>query len=405
MGRLIRMLAGPPGVGRRLVGSALIESIGFGAFLTVSLLYFTSKVGLRPVDVAVALAVSGVTAAAVGAVVGPLADIVGPRKVLVSGMLCQATAMVGLSLVSSLAGYFVCALIEAIANRLAFAARGAIMGKALETSPVETRARMRSVQNVGVAVGSSLGGVALAADTTSVYRILILVNALAFIVGACISSGLPSVERRSARDEDDARLAIWAVHKDYAYLGISATQAFLCINFALFEVGMPLWIAYESAVPMWFVSVVFLLNTAFVVLFQVPIGKRFDGRSAVAIKAGVAMYFLACCFYAAAASGGVILSAAFLVGASIAGVLGEMLHMSGAWGYSFDMAPPERHGEYQAAFGSIASLGMIVGPVLVTGLMLPYDSAGWVMAGALFVLAGLVMTRLGRRVDKRFAHP
>jgi hypothetical protein len=38
--------------------------------------------------------------------------------------------------------------------------------------------------------------------------------------------------------------------------------------------------------------------------------------------------------------------------------------------------------------------------VLVTGLMLPHYSAGWVVAGALFLLAGLLMTRLGRRVEK-----
>lgn len=60
-----------------------------------------------------------------------------------------------------------------------------------------------------------------------------------------------------------------------------------------------------------------------------------------------------------------------------------------AWEISFSLAPEDRHGQYQGFFGAGFTVARMLGPLLVTTVVLGWGTAGWLCLGGLFVVAGV----------------
>jgi hypothetical protein len=58
---------------------------------------------------------------------------------------------------------------------------------------------------------------------------------------------------------------------------------------------------------------------------------------------------------------------------------------SGAWEISFGLAPAEQQGQYQGFFGTGPAIARMLGPVLLTTLVLGWGPIGWMAVGALFL--------------------
>jgi MFS family permease len=69
----------------------------------------------------------------------------------------------------------------------------------------------------------------------------------------------------------------------------------------------------------------------------------------------------------------------------------ETMQASGAWEISFGLAPEGRHGQYQGFFGSGFTVARMLGPLLVTTLVLGWGTAGWLVLGAVLMAAGMAM--------------
>jgi hypothetical protein len=80
-----------------------------------------------------------------------------------------------------------------------------------------------------------------------------------------------------------------------------------------------------------------------------------------------------------------------LIAAAALQVLGEMMLASGAWEISFSLAPADRQGQYQGFFATGTAVARMVGPALLTTVVLGWGSLGWLLVGGLFVVAGYAM--------------
>jgi MFS family permease len=85
--------------------------------------------------------------------------------------------------------------------------------------------------------------------------------------------------------------------------------------------------------------------------------------------------------------------------------LAEMMQASGSWQISFDLAPPGKHGQYQGFFGSGFTVARMLGPLLVTTLIISWGTAGWLLLGGLFLAAGLAMVPAVRAAGTRAVVP
>ena len=171
------------------------------------------------------------------------------------------------------------------------------------------------------------------------------------------------------------------------------------MQFGVGEIGVPLWIANETAAPEVLVAAVLILNTVIVVLFQVPLARgTHDLRKAGRASAIAAWLMAGACFiYAAAAGLQAGFAIAVIVVAALAHAFAEVLSQAGGWGLSFELADPVRAGTYQGVFSMGYSVGAMAAPLVVTSTALTHGLAGWAILAAIFLASGLGTWAIARR--------
>jgi MFS family permease len=82
---------------------------------------------------------------------------------------------------------------------------------------------------------------------------------------------------------------------------------------------------------------------------------------------------------------------AVLLVAALLQAVGEMAQSAGAWQISFDLAPPDKHGQYQGLFGNGLAVARVIAPLLLTTLILAWGIPGWIVLGGVFLGTSLVI--------------
>ncbi|SDF95932.1 Major Facilitator Superfamily protein [Lentzea fradiae] len=373
---------------RRLAGAQLSNSIGDGGFIVVSALYFTQVVGLSATRVGLALTLAWGVGAVAGVALGHLADRWGPRTTAV--VLAGATAAsIGVLLLTRgfIAFVLVMCVYASCQSGLQAARQALLAGLTTPLERTRARARIQSTANAGIAIGAAAGGVALHIGTEAAYTAVFVLDVVSFLVAAAILATLPETVMTKAAGRFD-------VLKDRPYALVTLVNAVMLLYMPLLSLIIPLWIVQRTAAPTWLAAALLVLNTAAVVLFQVRIAGRVTGLgSASKLVANAGLVMLASCvvFAVTAASFGAWSAAVLLVVAAALQVLGEMMLASGAWEIGFALAPADRQGQYQGFFATGTAVARMVGPALLTTVVLGWGAVGWLLVGGLFVVAGYAM--------------
>ena len=78
-----------------------------------------------------------------------------------------------------------------------------------------------------------------------------------------------------------------------------------------------------------------------------------------------------------------------------------MMLASGSWEISFGLAPADKQGQYQGFFGTGTAVARMVGPLLLTTLVIGWGTPGLLVVGLLFLAAGLATTPAVRSAERR----
>jgi MFS family permease len=380
---------------RVLSVATLVNTTGNGAFYTVSALYFTRIVGIRPAHLGLALTIGGLAGLLAAVPIGHLGDRLGPREVLRGLLVVLAVFTGGYLLVRSTWQLAVAAALVSVVDRGSNAVRnGLIATLSVDGDRVRMRAYLRAVTNVGISLGTLMGGVALFFDTRAAYVAVFGVNIVSYLLTAGILRGLPHVA--PVRHESDGPRLL--VLRDRPFVTVTALNAVFAMHFALIEIAVPLWVAERTAAPTWFVSVLLLVNTSAVVAFQVRMarGTELVPEAARAYRRGGVFVGVACVVFALAADEPLWVAVVLLLVAACVHVTGEMVASAGQWGVSMGLAPDESQGQYQgfAATGFAAS--SMVAPVVLTLLCIEWGRPGWLLLGALFAGTAAAMPPAAR---------
>jgi hypothetical protein len=389
--------------GGPLVWSALLMAVGNGAFMTCSAIYFTRVSGLTTVKFGLGLTIAAAVGLFAGVPLGHLADRFGPR-----GMTALLFAVNGLAVaaylgVRGLPAFVTVACLYVVSQRGARAAQQALVG-ALPNSDslVLTQARMRSVSNIGLAVGAALAGVALQVQTVTALNAVLVANALALLAAAAVLLRLPAV---SGTPHDETAQSRWPVFRDMPFLVLTVVSAVLSLHFLVLDLILPLWIVQHTRVPPSMVTALFLINTVAVVAFQVRVGSRIRTvRDAVSTGrlAGVAL-LVTCVLFAFSARGSVLTEIVLLVAAGAVHAGAEILFSTVFWVVSFDLAPEGRRGQYQGFFFTGFATASMAAPVLLTFLLITWGEPGWLLLGAFGLAGGLAVGPIVAWADRRRA--
>ncbi|MEV7560545.1 MFS transporter [Streptomyces sp. NPDC048331] len=396
---ILRDLIPPPGVIRLLAVSNLVRTCGNGFLISVSVLYFIHSVDLPARQVGLGLTVAAVLGMLVSIPAGHAADVLGPRTMAITFVALQGVAVAGYALVQGFVGFLVAVSLVTMAESAGNSSRGALVAGAVPSEErVRARAYLRSVTNVGISIGTVLGGVALGYNSHSVYVPLLVLSGLLYVAGGLIYLALAPVPP-APRPEKEARRTVLS---DRPFVLISVLNIALVMNGGLLTVALPIWIAERTDAPVSLYAGLLLLNTVIVILFQVRASKGAEtvqGGARALSRSGV-LTALSCGVFALAAGRSAWLAAVCLIAGTLVHVVGELLYSAGSWAVSYELAPAHAQGQYQGMFGLTTQLGTAITPAVTTALVISFGWPGWLLFGLMLLAAALAMPRAVRWAER-----
>ncbi|MDT3724042.1 MFS transporter [Streptomyces sp. DSM 41972] len=398
-----KSLVPPPGPARTLALAQLISRTGDGAYYVTAALFFTQVAGLSAAQLGLGLTIAWSVALVLGVPLGHLTDRRGARGTAAFFFLCAAVAVGSYLVIRSFPLFVAAASLYAIGQRSGSAAQQALLaGVVPKKNITQVRAFLQACYNAGLSVGAALGGMVLLFDIREAYLAAFALNACAFVVAALVLLRVPATAPTPAAAPGEKAPSVL---RDRPYVVVSLLNLILVLHVPLIDVALPLWIVGHTEAPKWVLSVMFVLNTLAVVVFQVRVSRGVTGMASAAryVVRGGLLLGAGCVVFAFSGSGGSAWSAILLLAAAAVQTLGEMVQMAGTWEISFGLAPDGRHGQYQAFFGSGLTIAEIVGPLALTGLLVYWGAPGWILLGALFAAAGCAMVPAVRWGERRLA--
>lgn len=422
-GRLARLLLAilpKTPAGRRLAAGAAVDSVGSGMFLAASTLYFVTVVGLPAARVGLVLSVAAVAGLLSPVPLGRLADRVGPARVYVALLALRGVGYAGFALVDSFWPYAVLTCVLTALDRGCSPLQQVVVGL-FEGGRNQTRtmASIRSVRNIGLTAGFLLAGAVLASGEKAAFVALFLANAATFWVIAAVverlrrhtaapsaaaaptpgapAPGAPAPGGKTPAPAGPAPEAVRSPFRDLRFLLFTLSNGVLSLHDSVLFVLLPLWLTTATDAPSSVVSVLLAVNTVLTVLLQVYV-SRFAETTAGALRllpVALLPLLVSCAAFAGAEHIPVWPAAACAVLAVVLLTVGENLHSVAVWNLSYTLSPAPARSRYLATF----SLGMtgqqIIGPVLMTGVLLPMGTAGWAVLAAVYALAAVVVRATG----------
>lgn len=401
MSRFFGQLVPPDRAVRRFVLSTLVESIGSGMSLTASVLFLTRWAGLTSGQIGIGMSLAAALALLSSVPLAVTAERFGIVRALVLVQVWRGLWFLAYLVVRSFPMYLVVCCMLGVALRVVTPlTQSVVAAVTTESDRVRTMALMRSVQNAGFGLGAFAGTLVIGTGSTTGLAGVIVFNAVAFFVAAVLLWRLPL---RNAPATAVRRTVGWRQLRslrDGGYLLLTALSGILALHMTLLTVGLPLWVVVHTDAPSAVVGLALFANTVLVVLLQVRASRGCDDVRVAArrlVWSGAAMTAF-CVLLAGSGLAPAGLATIAVLLAAIAITLAELWHSAGAWGISFELAPPERRTEYLAVFNLGLILQGIAGPIVLTALVLPGGAVGWGLLAVFFLLVATVVPTVVRRV-------
>jgi MFS family permease len=336
------------------------------------------------------MSIAGFAGLVAGVPMGHLADRVGARELLIGLLILAAPVAVAVALVETMWQFVLVGSALAALDRGSAAVRGGLIASTT-TGPgrIRIRAYLRSVTNIGMAVGAGIGALALVVDTRGAYVALLVLNGFSYLVAAFVLRAHPKAA--PTRRADDG--PVWVVFRDRPYVVVTLLMAAMAVQYSILDVGIPLWVDRYTTVPNWIVAVLFVINTTMVILFQVSLSRRVESVEAAvrAVTSAGVVFFVACGLFALASGRDAGVAALLLLAGGVVHGTGELMQAAAQFCLSQELAAPHAHGQYQGLASTGFSLSAMLAPTAIALLPIALGPLGWWILGGIFVVLGFAL--------------
>jgi predicted MFS family arabinose efflux permease len=176
---------------------------------------------------------------------------------------------------------------------------------------------------------------------------------------------------------------------------------FVAAGYAVFEL-LPVFAKNEAGVSERAIGVIFFVNTAVIVLAQLPVSKFLEGRrrmralaAMTVVWAGAWLLVLVSGYWLEAAAA----ASLFAVSALLFGV-GECFQGPTQGALVADLAPPRLRGRYMALSATSWQVGFVLGPAVGGVVLGAAPLALWPLAAAVCLAAGLLSLNVERSIPR-----
>ena len=392
----LRRLIPPTPMSRRLATQSVLFSTGEGAFNTGSAVFLTQVVGMSAARVGLAITITGVAEFLFAYPAGRVVDRFGPKRIWTLSTWGRALCFLALPFVGSFSEYLVVGLLFALSGSAGHSSYQAYVLDALPTKErIETQAYLYSALNVGFTLGAIIGGVSLAFDNLTIVRWTPLFAAALMLANGFWIHRLPQAphDLRVASGEVRERPAGPGPLRNPGWILVTFFNGTLWTNQVLLNIVIPLWLVEATDAPHVLLAWLFGTNTVLCIFLPAYTSKGVrnleDAKRYVWISTA---FFVGSCLITMVTDSTVGLVTVLLVWLGHVTVTGAELFVSGAsWSFQAELMDPRRRGEYQGVADVSRTLGSMWAPALYTFLAISWGAEGWLLIGAIVVVASAAM--------------
>jgi MFS family permease len=376
----------------------LVNAFGNGLVVPFLFIYLTDVRGVDRATAGLVLATSALAALASGPVCGGISERFGAKRTLMAALVVQAVGFTGYAFVHHPWQGFLTAAVAGTGSGGFWPSQAALIARLTPPDRSHSAWGMQRVSmNLGIGLGGVAGGFLAHGDQPGGYQLIFLLDAATFLGYLCVVASLPNARR--AHEHDGTSGSYAQVLRNGVLVAVLLTNTvFITAGIALFEL-LPAYVKHEAGVTTRQIGFIFLANTLFIGVAQLPVTQLLEGRRrvpglAALLAIGGAAWLLIP--LAGRLSG---LDAALAVGAiAVAFGVAECIHGAVQAPLVVDLAEPRLLERTMALSSSSWTLGFIVGPA-VGGVALKHaPSALWLGAGSILLVAGACSLLLERHL-------
>jgi len=381
----------------------VMNSFGNGVVLPFLVIYLHDVRGFGLGLSGLVVSVSAAAQLCAGILAGPLVDWFGARRVLAAGLVLQAVGIGLFPLVRQPWQAFLLIAIEGAGSAGFWPSQSTLIAR---LTPAARRhaafAQQRVTMNLGIGLGGLTGGLIAGVSHPGSFTVLFLVDAATFLayVGVLAFIHDPGV---TVEEGPAGQASYRAVFRDRLFLGLwTLNFLFVAVGYSLFNL-VPPFARDHAHVTERQIGVFFFVNTALIVIVQLPISRLIEGRRRLRALALMPLLWIVAWLTLDAGAYWLDATAAFVVITIALAVfgIGECFHGPAHQALVAEIAPDHLRGRYFAVHSLSWGLAGTVGPA-VGGFILAWRPfALWPLAAAVCLVAAFGSIAIERYVPER----
>ena len=380
------------------------NSFGNGLVLPFLVIYLHDVRGFGLGVAGLVIAVSAAAQLTAGLVAGPLVDRAGAKNVLAGGLVMQAVGFGLYPLVRSPWQAFALIAIEGAGSAGFWPSQSTLIARL--TPPARRHAayaQQRVTMNLGIGLGGLTGGLIASVAHPASFTVLFLVDAATFLayVGVLMLVHDPGV---SGDAEADEPASYRAVLRDRLFVRLwTLNFLFVAAGYSLINL-VPPFARDHAGLSERQIGIVFFVNTAVIVVAQLPISRAIEGHRRLRALALMPLLWAVSWLTVDAAGFWLAGTAAFVVIMAALALfgIGECFHGPAHQALVAEIAPDHLRGRYFAVHSLSWGLAGTVGPAAGGFLLAAAPFALWAIAAGVCVVAALGALRSESLVPNRF---
>ena len=369
---------------RKIIFGICLNAIGGGMTLSLLLVYLHDMRGFTNTFGGLLLAYGSIVSIIASTPMGALVDRIGPKKVMIGGLLLNSAAAFSLSLVHTHLQAIATVTLLNIAGQAIWPSQSVILTR---VTPERDRQKIFGFNfmllNLGLGLGGLLGSLIIQRGDLLSFQIMYWVDASTFLLYLLIVMSLRGKNvNKYIPKEDEPKTGSYRdlfEIKPLMYLGIAGIILFT-FGYGTIQAGIPVFATqFLGLSPKW-LGIIFGVNTLSIVLFQPLVMRIIEKRSkylaliSIGLVWALSWLFVGLAPYLPLFASGIALSLSQLVFA-----VGEMIQAPTIPTLANELAPEHIRGRANAWMSLQWSVSGVLGPA-ITGVMLGADlGTAWVI--------------------------
>ncbi|MDG9673263.1 MFS transporter [Micromonospora sp. DH14] len=372
---------------RRLLIGTLLSAIGRGLTLPFLFIYFTDVRGLTDTRAGLVIGWYGAVTLALSPLGGTLIDRFGARRVVVPCLLIEAIGTGSLALVNSTGSAVLVMTVIAVGSSAIWSGQNTILAS---LTGDDERQRVFGLNfallNLGIGIGGMTSGAIVDTARPGTFQIIYLLDAVSYLMPALILLTLPGVGHRLVRPRtggEPSAGGYLTVLRDRPFRRLVIFGLILTTcGYAQIEVGFAAYAVRVVEVTPQVVAWALAANTVMIVLAQLLVLRRIEGRSRTGALALVGAVFAAA--WLVLGAGGLVsaenavFAALCVVACSAIFGFGETMLSPVMPALTNALATDALRGRYNAMSSMIFGISGVIGPVTAGPLLGAAHGSVWV---------------------------